>query len=120
MPIRTWHLIHAARQGLWPIPVAIPFIAYYAFVSNGTVASFSVVTGGGTGDSDMHIFAPGVVPAFDANNFTYTNFVCRPWEVGSDESCTINAPAAGTYRIRFYAYPDAGTLTGKQATLTHP
>lgn len=92
----------------------------YAFVSNGTVASFSVVTGGGTGDSDMHIFAPGVVPAFDANNFTYTNFVCRPWEVGSDESCTINAPAAGTYRIRFYAYPDAGTLTGMQATLTHP
>jgi uncharacterized protein YjdB len=93
----------------------------YAFVSNGTVASFTVVTSGGSsGDSDMHIFAPGVVPAFDANNFTYTNFVCRPWDVGSDETCTINAPAAGTYRIRFYNYPDAGVLTGMQATLTHP
>ena len=93
----------------------------YAFVSNGSVASFTVVTSGGTsGDSDMHIFAPGVVPAFDANNFTFTNYVCRPWDVGSDETCTINAPAAGTYRIRFYNYPDAGVLTGMQATLTHP
>ena len=93
----------------------------YAFVSNGTVASFTVVTSGGSsGDSDMHVFAPGVVPAFDANNFTYTNFVCRPWDVGSDETCTINAPAAGTYRIRFYNYPDAGVLSGMQATLTHP
>ncbi|MGH7638159.1 MAG: Ig-like domain-containing protein, partial [Gemmatimonadaceae bacterium] len=67
----------------------------YAFVSNGTVASFSVVTTGGDGDSDMHIFAPGVVPAFNGNDFTFDNFVCRPWNVGSEESCTINAPAAG-------------------------
>lgn len=108
------------------VTVTVPNVASeafidYAFVSNGTVASFSVVTTGGTsGDSDMHIFAPGVVPAFNASQFTYTNFVCRPWEVGNEETCTINTPAAGTYRIRFYNYPDAGTLIGMQATLTHP
>lgn len=93
----------------------------YAFVSSGSLASFSVVTSGGSsGDNDTHIFAPGVVPAFDANNFTFTNFVCRPWEVGSDETCTVNSPATGTYRIRFYAYPDAGPVVGMQATLSNP
>lgn len=108
------------------VTITVPNVASeayidYAFVSNGTVASFTVVTTGGTsGDSDMHIFAPGVVPAFNASQFTYTNFVCRPWEVGNEETCTINAPVAGTYRIRFYNYPGEGVLTGMQATLTHP
>lgn len=93
----------------------------YAFVSNGSIASFTVVTSStSSGDNDTHIFAPGVVPAFDANNFTFTNFVCRPWDVGSDETCTVSGPVAGTYRVRFYAYPDAGPVTGMQATLSHP
>jgi microbial collagenase len=108
------------------VTVTVPNVAEeefidYAFVSNGTLASFSVVTAAGSsGDSDMHIFAPGIVPAFNASSFTYTNFVCRPWDVGSDETCNVTSPVAGTYRIRFYVYPDGGNLAGMTATLTHP
>ncbi len=93
----------------------------YAFVSDGTLASFTVVTSAtASGDSDMHVFAPGVTPVFVPSQLTYSGFVCRPWNVGSGETCTINTPVAGTYRIRFYNYPGDGTLTGMTATLTHP
>jgi vibriolysin len=44
---------------------------------------------GGTGDADLYVKA-GSAP-------TTTSYTCRPYLSGSNESCTINNPAAGTY-----------------------
>lgn len=109
------------------VGVAVPtvaeeeFIDYAFIVAGGAPANFSVATTStATGDNDTHVFAPGVTPAFVASQFTYSNFVCRPWNVGSAETCSVGTTANGTYRIRFYNYPGEGALSGMTATLTHP
>lgn len=56
----------------------------------------------GAGDADIYVYAPGVVP-------TFSNYVCRPWLVGSTETCTVPALAGGV-RVRIHNYPGEGDL----------
>ena len=51
---------------------------------------------GGTGDADMYVNL-GSAP-------TTTTYTCRPYLTGNNETCTINAPAAGTYYVNVRAY----------------
>jgi PKD repeat protein len=51
---------------------------------------------GGTGDADLYVKL-GSAP-------TTTSYTCRPYLTGNNETCTINAPAAGTYYVNVRAY----------------
>ncbi len=66
---------------------------------------------GATGDADLYVYSPGTVP-------TPTNFVCRPFLVGSNETCTISAPAAGVWGVRVHAWPGDGDVTNTTLTAT--
>jgi pseudolysin/vibriolysin len=51
---------------------------------------------GGSGDADMYVRI-GAAP-------TTSSYNCRPYLTGNNETCTFNAPAAGTYHVRVRAY----------------
>jgi serine protease len=51
---------------------------------------------GGSGDADMYVKI-GSAP-------TTSSYNCRPYVAGNNETCTFNAPAAGTYYVRLRAY----------------
>ncbi len=76
----------------------------------------------GPGDGDMYVFDPvGALPTgFGAGGGSSPNWRCRPWLYGTNETCTINAPAAGSYLVAVHNYPGAGGLSGAALTLTHP
>ena len=61
---------------------------------------------GGTGDGDMYVRI-GSAP-------TTSSYNCRPYLTGNNETCTFNAPAAGTYYVgvRAYATFSGATLVG--------
>lgn len=82
--------------------VALPSVAtggvssnYTLVVPSGkTTLTFSL--SGGTGDADMYVRL-GSAP-------TTTTYNCRPYLSGNAETCTFNAPAAGTYYVNVRAY----------------
>lgn len=85
-------------------------------VGNG-FTGFTATTAGGSGDGDLYVIAPGVT------NWTTTdaggsNFVCRSWNSGNVESCTIGTAVAGWYRIRQYSWTPAGNVAGMNLTVT--
>ncbi len=58
-------------------------------------ASVVITISGGKGDADLYVNR-GFKP-------TLTDYVCRPYLTGTSETCTLNAPAAGTYYINVRA-----------------
>ncbi|WP_407354253.1 pre-peptidase C-terminal domain-containing protein [Luteimonas sp. R10] len=74
-------------------------------VPDGT-ATLTVAMTGGTGDPDLYV-QHGAQP-------TTTAYECRPYLSGSNETCTIDAPQAGTWHvmIRGYTAFSGVTLTG--------
>ena len=88
------------------------------YAINGTgLASFTLATAGGTGDSDMYIFVPGNTTG-TASDGGGSGWACRPWNSGNTESCPISPAAQGWYRVIFWAWGPAGAATGVIATLT--
>jgi PKD repeat protein len=69
-----------------------------------TTVTFTIT--GSTGDADLYVRI-GAAP-------TTTTYNCRPYLTGDNETCTFNAPAAGTYYVgvRAYATYSGVTLTG--------
>ncbi|WP_374562623.1 M4 family metallopeptidase [Ideonella sp.] len=59
-----------------------------------TTLTFTI--SGGTGDADMYT-------KFGAKP-TLSTYDCRPYKTGNAETCTVNAPAAGTYYVMLNAY----------------
>lgn len=55
-----------------------------------------VTQNGGTGDADLYVRL-GQAP-------TQQSYDCRPYQSGSNESCTINNPAAGRWYVGNFAY----------------
>lgn len=51
---------------------------------------------GGTGDADLYV-------SF-GNQPTTSTYECRSWASGNGESCSFNAPQAGTYHVLINAY----------------
>ncbi|TKR34032.1 M20/M25/M40 family metallo-hydrolase [Luteimonas gilva] len=83
--------------------VALPTVTSGNWSSTYTVSipagttKLVVSTSGGTGDADLYV-RKGAAP-------TSTSYTCRPYTSGNAETCTINAPTAGsTYYIRVRAY----------------
>lgn len=92
---------------------------YVVSIPAGTT-SFNVSIAGGTGDADIYVFAPNTdVPSgFGGGGTASQPFLCRPWAIGSVESCTINNPANANYVIAVHAYPGDGLVSGLQITHT--
>lgn len=69
-----------------------------------SVATFTI--SGSSGDADLYV-RRGSAP-------TTSTYDCRPYLTGDNETCTFNAPAAGTYyvSVRAYAAFTGVTLTG--------
>ncbi|MFL6592710.1 MAG: M4 family metallopeptidase [Luteimonas sp.] len=82
--------------------VALPSVATGGVSSNYTLVvpsgktSAVVTISGGTGDADLYVRL-GSAP-------TTTSYTCRPYLTGNNETCTFNAPTAGTYYINVRAY----------------
>lgn len=58
--------------------------------------SLSININGSSGDADLYV-------RFGANP-TEQSYVCRPWLNGSNETCSVNDPQAGTWHIGLHAY----------------
>lgn len=106
-------------EPLQPGTIVVPDVAEgsvrdwsFRVPTGGSVNSFRVqISGGTSGDADLYIYRPGVVPS--ASNFT-----CRPFLIGSNETCTVTDPAPGTWRIRVHAFPGDGVVSGLNLTFT--
>ncbi|ANB17022.1 Subtilisin [Dokdonella koreensis DS-123] len=77
-------------------------VRYTITVPSG-VSSLVVTTSGGSGDGDLYVRL-GSAP-------TTSTYTCRSWASGNTETCTIPAPAAGTYHIMVHAYTTFSGLT---------
>jgi len=114
-----------AAEVLAPGTITAPDIAetewydYAVDVTGSVVGSFRVSITGGTGDADMYLYNPGVTN-FSATQGGGSGWVCRPWAVGSTETCNVTAPLAGWYRVRMYAYGGDGTVSGLQVSFFSP
>ncbi|MFK7893613.1 MAG: PPC domain-containing protein, partial [Granulosicoccus sp.] len=74
----------------------------------------SVSISGGIGDADLYVrYAAEPTP---------TEYDCRPFRTGNNETCIANAPPAGTYHIAIRAYTDfegVGLLAGFNLSPNH-
>ncbi len=75
-------------------------------------SSLQFTMSGGTGDADMYT-------QFGARP-TLSSYTCRPYATGNSETCTVTAPAAGTYYVMLNAYAaySGVTLKGTYSTTT--
>ena len=84
------------------VAVALPSVATGGVSGNYTMVvpagKTSVVfnISGGTGDADLYVRL-GAAP-------TTTTYSCRPYTSTNNETCTFNAPTAGTYYVNVRAY----------------
>jgi Zn-dependent metalloprotease len=94
------------------VPVSLASVATNGVSPNYTLVvpagktSVVFTISGGTGDADLYVKS-GSAP-------TTTSYTCRPYLSGNAETCTISAPAAGTYyvNVRAYAAYTGVTLKG--------
>lgn len=84
----------SASQGQWQ--------HYTLDVPSGSSTLNAVITGG-TGDADLYVRF-GQQP-------TTSDYECRPYRWGNEETCTINNPQAGTWHVSVRAYSTFSGLT---------
>lgn len=71
------------------------WLHYFIKVPTGA-SKFTATISGGTGDADLYVKL-GSQP-------TTSSYDCRPYVSGNAETCTFNAPQAGTYYVSIRAY----------------
>ncbi|NLB13122.1 MAG: xanthorhodopsin, partial [Gammaproteobacteria bacterium] len=71
-------------------------------------SSLSIAMSGGSGDADLYV-RRGAAP-------TTSVYDCRPYRAGNNETCTFNAPTAGTYHIMVRGY---STFSGVNLVGSH-
>ncbi len=82
--------------------VALPSVATGGVSSNYTMVvpsgktSVVFTISGGTGDADLYVNLNSAP--------TTSTYTCRPYTTGNAETCTFNAPTAGTYYVNVRAY----------------
>jgi PKD repeat protein len=90
------------------VAVSVPdrasgFSSAYTFVVPAGKTSVTFNLSGGTGDADMYVNLGNALTA-PATTATNTSTRCIPWIGGNLETCTFNAPTAGTYYVTVNAY----------------
>lgn len=107
-----------------PVPdIGENTVGWFAVNVPAGLASFSVqIFAGLSGDADIYVYSPQTaLPTGHGSGGTSTpTYVCRPWNIGSNEVCNINAPAAGLWLVGIHAYPGDGSVAGLTIRLTHP
>ncbi|NLA68022.1 MAG: S8 family serine peptidase, partial [Gammaproteobacteria bacterium] len=68
---------------------------------NATNLTFAM--SGGTGDADLYVLE-GAMP-------TSSNWDCRPWLTGNNETCTFATPNAGAWYVRVFGWSTASGIT---------
>ena len=94
---------------------------FYAIEVPAGQASISIAGSGGTGDADVYMFAPGVVPSAinpSLSAAAYSNSTAFSANSGNTEARSVATPAAGTWRIVVYAWGGAPDVTGFNLTVT--
>lgn len=76
---------------------------HYTLDVPANMSTFTVTTSGGSGDADLHVKF-GSQP-------TASNYDCRPYEDGNEETCTFSSPQAGKWHISINAYSRVSGLT---------
>lgn len=71
-------------------------------------STLTVKISGGSGDADLYV-RQGSAP-------TDSSYTCRPYLSGNAETCTLNAPASGTWYVRVKAY---STFSGVSLVATY-
>jgi serine protease len=66
-------------------------------------SNLEISTSGGSGDVDLYV-RYGAEP-------TQSNYDCRPYRWGNEETCTFDDPAAGTWYVMLHAYEGYSNLT---------
>lgn len=69
---------------------------YYTIDVPAGMSTLDFVMSGGTGDADLYI-RQGSQP-------TSSQYDCRPYESGNNETCSFNNPTSGTWHIGIYGY----------------
>jgi len=82
-------------------------LSHYIDVPSGQ-SKLVVSQSGGTGDADLYVRL-GQAPS-------QQTYDCRPYQTGSNESCTINNPQAGRWYVGNYAY---AAFSGLSLTATY-
>jgi serine protease len=77
----------AGSQAFWQITVPA-----------GTASLTVTITGSTSSTSDADLYTRA------GSHPTTTAYDCRPYKVGSNETCTYSAPAAGTYYVMLRGY----------------
>ena len=67
------------------------------------MSSFTVSISGGTGDADLYVR--------EGADVSQSNYDCRPYESGNEETCSFTNPGAGTWYIGVRAYSAFSGLT---------
>jgi vibriolysin len=66
-------------------------------------SNMTISISGGYGDADLYIR--------HGSQSTFSNFDCRPYKGGNNETCSFTAPAAGRWYIDIYGYQSASGIT---------
>ncbi|MDZ4673332.1 MAG: Ig-like domain-containing protein [Gemmatimonadota bacterium] len=119
--------IEAAPQLTRGMTVAVPTLAagsgfaLYAYNVPAGATSFSVTTTGGTGDADLYLFQPGVIPsAFNGNAFPpWSNTTTFSGNSGNGESASRTTSLPGVWRVYAHAWAGGGAVAGLTLTATH-
>jgi vibriolysin len=82
--------------------------AFFKIVVPAGQSTLTIAISGGTGDVDMYTKL-GARP-------TLSVYDCRPYQTGNAETCTVTAPAAGTYYVMLNAY---SAFSGVTLTATY-
>ena len=103
------------------VAVSVPdrtsgFSSAYTFVVPAGRTSVTFNLSGGTGDADLYVNLGSALTA-PATTATNTSTRCIPWIGGNVETCTFNAPTAGTYYVTVNAY-EPFTGVSLKATLS--
>ncbi|NYZ67985.1 pre-peptidase C-terminal domain-containing protein [Endozoicomonas sp. SM1973] len=76
---------------------------HYKLTVPNNAQNLSVTIKGGSGDADLYMKF--------AKRPTSSDYDCRPYLYGNNESCTVNAPKTGMYYISVMAYSSYTGLT---------
>jgi hypothetical protein len=71
-------------------------------------SNLNVVMSGGSGDADLYLLY--------GNQPSASNYDCRPWLSGNNESCSVSATQAGTYYIGVLGY---SAFSGTSLTVSY-
>lgn len=70
--------------------------SHFTFEVQPNTHSLNISIDGGSGDADLYVL--------NNQQPDFNNFICRPYNVGNTENCTLNNPSPGTWHISLHGY----------------